>query len=59
QNKADQGATKTRSEVYFIVRRNDKSRSRGTHTKCGSGMQSQDAPPTGRCILTARKFPLP
>ncbi len=32
-----------RSEAYFCVRRNDEPRSRGTHTKCGSGMQSYDA----------------
>ncbi len=31
-----------RSEAYFVVRRNDEPKSRGTHTKCGSGMQSYD-----------------
>jgi rod shape-determining protein MreD len=32
-----------RSEAYFAVHHNDKPRSRGAHTKCGSGMQSYDA----------------
>src|SRR3990170_4134971 len=36
QNKADQGATKVRSEAYFYIRRNDEPRN-------NAGMQSYDA----------------